>query len=350
MITNIKGITALLSPLQMRQVAESLREGGRLSTLAEQWEFESENALLEETARMLGVEWLDAETLEVQPEALDGFPLKLVHRYEVFPLQKTDRWIRLAVSNPFSFDAFDTVATAVSLEVRPVLAPAEMVRDLIKRHLGVGAETIDGLIAMQRSQLGDVQMLEDLDLDGSEDAEAATQASVVRLVNEILSEAISARASDIHIEAQEHRLKPFARRETRGSLSPAKRFVQRSIMFADRRTTMVDSCTSWRVARAAFRSRSGQSWHSKMPVSTKGKKSSRDTVLCSRGSARICLPSWTTISSTHITTLPRRCGSGAGMRLTITTKESRRSCSGCRHLPAFGATFSVLSMERRWRH
>jgi general secretion pathway protein E/type IV pilus assembly protein PilB len=46
-----------------------------------------------------------------------------------------------------------------------------------------------------------------LSFDGSEDAEAAQQASVVRLVNEILSEAIEARASDIHIEAQERGLK-----------------------------------------------------------------------------------------------------------------------------------------------
>ncbi len=50
-------------------------------------------------------------------------------------------------------------------------------------------------------------MLEEIDVDGSEDAEEAQQASVVRLVNEILSEAIEARASDIHVESQEAGLK-----------------------------------------------------------------------------------------------------------------------------------------------
>jgi general secretion pathway protein E/type IV pilus assembly protein PilB len=113
----------------------------------------------------------------------------------------------LAVSDPFAFEAFDSIASAVSLEVRPVVASPEQVRQLIKRHLGVGAETVDGLIALQRQQYGDVEMLEELDLDGSEDAEAASQASVVRLVNEILTEAIELRASDIHIEAQEGTLK-----------------------------------------------------------------------------------------------------------------------------------------------
>ncbi len=206
MITNVKGISHTLSPHQLREVADCLRDSSGLATLATRWEYDSETSLLEETARVLGLSWLDSDELDVDPAALDGFPLKLIHRYDVFPLEKTDQWLRLAVSNPFAFDAFDTVATAVSREVRPVVTTPETVRDLIKRNLGVGAETIDGLIAMQK-QLGDVQMLEDLDLDGSEDAEAASQASVVRLVNEILSEAVEARASDIHIEAQERRLK-----------------------------------------------------------------------------------------------------------------------------------------------
>ncbi len=63
------------------------------------------------------------------------------------------------------------------------------------------------MVAQQKLQFGDVEMLEDVQFDGSEDAEAAQQASVVRLVNEILTEAIECRASDIHIEAQESGLK-----------------------------------------------------------------------------------------------------------------------------------------------
>ena len=82
-----------------------------------------------------------------------------------------------------------------------MLLPGELAK-LIKTHLGVGAETIDGLLA-QRDQRGDgVQVLEELQWDRSEESEMAQEASVVRLVNEILTEAAEARASDIHLEAQ----------------------------------------------------------------------------------------------------------------------------------------------------
>ena len=154
-----------------------------------------------------GIECLESEELQVEPTALEGFPLKLIHRHEVFPLERSEQWLRLAVSNPFDLNAFDSVASSLELEVRPVVTSGEVIRRLIKRHLGVGAETIDGLIALKKQQSGDVEMLEEIDVDGSDDAEAAQQASVVRLVNEILSEAIEARASDIHIEAQESGIK-----------------------------------------------------------------------------------------------------------------------------------------------
>lgn len=207
MITNVQNLTRSLEADQLRQVATAIHDPTSLASLALQWDFDSGQALLEQVAMTLGLEWLGTDDIDFDSGALQGFPLKLIHRYDVFPLERTDQWIRVAVSDPFAFEAFDSIASAISLEVRPVVAVPDQVRQLIKRHLGVGAETVDGLIAMQRQQFGDVEMLEDLDLDGSEDAEAASQASVVRLVNEILTEAIDARASDIHIEAQEGTLK-----------------------------------------------------------------------------------------------------------------------------------------------
>ncbi len=206
MITNTNSLQPSLDPGQLRTLADSLRDRIPLASLAQQWEFESERDLLIETARSLGLEWLEGDEVQIDPSALNGFPLKLIHRFEVFPLEKyrsmdsrgRQQSIRLQCRRLRGFRPGTRSST--------VVASPEAVRRLIKRHLGVGAETIDGLIALQRQQ-GDVEMLEDIDVDGSEDAEEAQQASVVRLVNEILSEAVEARASDIHIESLESGIK-----------------------------------------------------------------------------------------------------------------------------------------------
>jgi len=207
MISNANGMLPVLDSVKLRELADCLNAGAPLDDLVERWSFPSSNELLETGARSMQIEWLGSDESEVAGDALDGFPAKLIHRHSVFPLEKGDGWLRLAVSNPFDFAAIDSVASELQVEVRPVMATSEIIQRLTKKFLGIGSETIDGLIALQRLQGGDVEMLEGIDPDSLEDAEEAQQASVVRLVNEILTEAIEARASDIHIESQEAGLK-----------------------------------------------------------------------------------------------------------------------------------------------
>ena len=207
MISDPSGIEPLLDSVKLRELADCLNGGSPVDALAQRWSFPSAQELLATSARSMQLEWLASDETEVSGDSLDGFPAKLIHRHAVFPLERGEGWMRLAVSNPFDFAAIDSVASALEVEVRPVMATAETIQRLTKEYLGVGSETIDGLIALQRMQFGDVEMLEGIDPDSLEDAEEAQQASVVRLVNEILTEAIEARASDIHIESQEAGLK-----------------------------------------------------------------------------------------------------------------------------------------------
>lgn len=207
MISNANGMQPVLDSVKLRELADCLNAGAPLDTLVERWSFPSSIELLETGARSMQIEWLGSDESEVTGDALDGFPAKLIHRHSVFPLEKGEGWLRLAVSNPFDFAAIDSVASELQVEVRPVMATSETIQRLTKKFLGIGSETIDGLIALQRLQGGEIEMLEGLDPDSLEDAEEAQQASVVRLVNEILTEAIEARASDIHIESQEAGLK-----------------------------------------------------------------------------------------------------------------------------------------------
>jgi general secretion pathway protein E/type IV pilus assembly protein PilB len=86
------------------------------------------------------------------------------------------------------------------LEVRPVLAPRDEIDKVIKEHYGVGGDTVEEMTGG-----------EDLSLTSSEDdsqdlLQMAQEASVIKLVNEIILEAINERASDIHIEPFERTL------------------------------------------------------------------------------------------------------------------------------------------------
>jgi general secretion pathway protein E/type IV pilus assembly protein PilB len=186
--------------LALARQAQSTR--GRLDQVAAELGTANEEESLKAVAAALGLEFVELGGTKIDLGLLRGFPIKLIHRYNVFPLRVEDGSLVLAIGNPFNLEAVDAVGAATAQSVLPVLAFPDELAKLIKNHLGVGAETIDGLMAQQEDRVGDVEILEDLEFDRSEASEAAQEPSVVRLVNEILTEAVEARASDIHIEAQ----------------------------------------------------------------------------------------------------------------------------------------------------
>lgn len=195
-----------LDRAQLASVANAIKNGQSLEDAADQIGLDSQESLLSGLAHSLRLQLIDLSDVEINETLLESFPVRLVHRHEFFPLYRRDGALVVAVTNPFDFQAIDTLSASTGEMVQPVIADPAQVRELIKRYLGVGAETIDGLLALQRDD-DEFTELESLTGQDLEDAEVAQQASVVRLVNEILEEAIEARASDIHIEAQEKRIK-----------------------------------------------------------------------------------------------------------------------------------------------
>ena len=188
-------------PPQVARLARHVESD--LSQIAAELGFatECEEDSLRAVGEVMGIESIDLSTIEVDTSLLANFPVKLIHRFNLFPIREVRGSLMVVVSNPLDLQALDAVSAAVGMSVLPVLAPPIEVARLIKTHLGVGSETVDGLLAQQEARDG-VEMLEDIEWDRSEDSQMAQEASVVRLVNEILVEAVEARASDIHLEAQ----------------------------------------------------------------------------------------------------------------------------------------------------
>ncbi len=186
---------------QLAQLHNALAAGRPLDQLVGELELAGEEDALAVIAEALGLETIDLAHTEIDRSLLEKFPIKLIHQHRVFPVAWQADSLVLATGDPYDLHALDAVSAATGWSVTPVLAPPAELAKLIKSHLGVGAETVDGLLAQREEESG-VEVLDDLDWDSSEASEMAQEASVVRLVNEILSEAVEARASDIHIESQ----------------------------------------------------------------------------------------------------------------------------------------------------
>jgi type II secretion system protein E len=187
---------------QTRGMANGHGDGTKLIESAIQLGFVSEEQALKAVGDEVGIEFIDLADADVDLTLLKGFPQKLIHRQSLFPIRRDNGQLVVATSNPFDLYPLDEVSAATGLSVMPVLAARNEIAKLIKKHLGVGSETVDGLVAQSVADEEGLELLSDIETDGSELSEIAQEASVVRLVNEILLEAIEARASDVHIESQ----------------------------------------------------------------------------------------------------------------------------------------------------
>src|SRR5262245_47014107 len=166
--------------------------------------FLKEEVLLPVLAEEFGLEQIDLSHATVERDILSLMPQRLVHRKNLMPVARNNGTLVVATSDPFDIYALDELQTLTGLHVLPVLAPEREIKRLIKQYYGVGGDTVAALAEEAQGREDDIEFLEALEADDSEMAKAAQEASVVRLVNQILVEAANERASDIHVECEEH--------------------------------------------------------------------------------------------------------------------------------------------------
>ena len=190
----------LIDPDQLEKSRQGVGEGTNVVNVAIDLGYVDEEVALRAMAEEVGLDFVDLSQADVDLTLLETFPTKLIYRQNLFPVARSNGQLEVATSDPFNLYPLDEASAATGLSVVPLLASRSEIDKLIKRHLGVGSETVDNLIEQQSDQ--GVELLTDIETDGSELSEMAQEASVIRLVNEILLEALELRASDVHIESQ----------------------------------------------------------------------------------------------------------------------------------------------------
>ena len=191
--------------LNQSQIDEAIAlqraEGLRLDHALVQLGLISERQLLEVMSEQLHLPLVNLEEMTITPEILRILPSKLIYRKRVIPIAQNNGTLSVATSDAFDPYAFDDIRLMTGLNIQPVLAPRDDIDKIIKTHYGLGGDTLDEMVA------GDDHGTNGSSGESGEDLlEMAQEASVIRLVNEIIIEAVNERASDIHIEPYEHEM------------------------------------------------------------------------------------------------------------------------------------------------
>ena len=200
-------VAALLAKGRLKDAdlvrARRLQEetGGSLLTLLARLGLVSERDHAETCAEVLGLPLVAAkDAAELPPEGIALSP-RFMKQFHLVPVSEDASGIDVLVADPQEEYALDAVRLATGRAVRARIALRSEIDDLIERWHGQGRSAMGAIVETADGETGgdidDVEHLRDL----------ASEAPVIRLVNLVIQRAVELRASDIHIEPFENRLK-----------------------------------------------------------------------------------------------------------------------------------------------
>ena len=186
-------------------LARDRANGVRLDRVVIEMNMAPEEDVLRTMADEFGMRYVDLKEVEVDTELLSKFPTTAIFRHTILPLHRNNGRVVVATGDPLDLEGLDELSAVSGFRLEPVVTRHNELDQLIKDHLGVGGDTINQLVAARAAEDG-VELLEEIDTDGDM-PEDALAPSVIRLVNELLVEALDQQASDVHIEPGEYGMK-----------------------------------------------------------------------------------------------------------------------------------------------
>jgi len=195
----------IYSDEQLQRIAENraANPGMGLAEAAVKFGGAKEIEFLSAVGKSLGLDTVDLERQQPNPDALTRLPASAVYQYNVLPFKTDGTSLTIVTSDPFDTSAADGLRLVAGCPVKTALAPKEEVEKAVKKYYGVGADAIEKMIEDGRYSVDeDIGAMTKIDVN-----EMGEEASIVKFVNQIIAEADRQGATDIHIEPQETELR-----------------------------------------------------------------------------------------------------------------------------------------------
>lgn len=198
---------------------EQKKSGEPLGKILLRKGFIREEDLMRALAEQFNIPFIRFGKFLIAKDVIEKVPAKLAMHYKMMPIRATDTAMTVAVSDPQDVRVLDDIRVALKSKYRldAVLATETDILNAIRKYYGLGAETVEGILQAEDKSSAPAPEPE----NEVEDIEKlAGDASIVKLVNQVLLEAYKKRATDIHIEP--YRSKLQLRYRVDGILYPAE--------------------------------------------------------------------------------------------------------------------------------
>lgn len=154
---------------------------------------------------VLNIPYIKLNKENIDPEMVKKIPANYAYRHRILPMREEDGALVIAMPDPFNIHLQDEVRLLTSGNIKIMLADEEEIVEAIHEYYGIGAATMEEIIETQvhgRAEEYKVKELKDFEKEARGD-----EVSIIKFVNQIITDAYKNRATDIHIEPFEQDLR-----------------------------------------------------------------------------------------------------------------------------------------------
>jgi len=181
------------------------KKGGKIGQiLVEMGVVKDENVITEFLGRQLNIGTLNLTEIELNPEVVKLIPVDIARKFNVIAVSKLSKTLIVALSDPENIFVMDMIKFITGFNVQLVISNEKDIKDALDQYYDE-SESLSML--MKDLDVGNLEIVEEESVDEQELKSAIEDKPLVRLVDGLITDAIRRKASDIHIEIYEKRLR-----------------------------------------------------------------------------------------------------------------------------------------------
>ncbi len=198
----------VISRDQLAEAEQMERQGNiRLPDALVRLGYATGEEVMRAVAEQHGLDYVNLREISISPSVIELVPESVARENAILPMSEDDGQLKVIASDPDDFPTFEKLRFILNRRIEIVLAPREAILEAINRYYGqTGGESADSMLQEFTDTAIDFTATVDDTASRQEEVDESS-APVVRLVQLVISEAVQLRASDIHVEPFEDRVR-----------------------------------------------------------------------------------------------------------------------------------------------
>ncbi len=193
--------------VQIKQAlkAQMSDPGKKIGEILVEMRVATASQITEALARQYNYPFVDLKTLKINPEAVKVVPRAVCEENSIYPIRANGKSLMIAMHDPLDLFALDNIKFILNRDIEIALAPKEDIVAAITKAYG-SREKSDMSAAIEQATMTQTEIK--VRGNAATDGEIRDDdAPVIKFVQTMISDAVKQRASDIHVEPMEDRVR-----------------------------------------------------------------------------------------------------------------------------------------------